>query len=82
MNGDLSIIYMGIIDILQSYRLKKKIEHTMKSFITDGVRAVCVCVCVCAICGVYVCTVCVCMCECVCVVCSMCGCVCVCTLSH
>ena len=43
MNGDLIIIYLGVIDILQSYRLKKKIEHTMKAFITDGV---CVCVCV------------------------------------
>ena len=31
------LIYMGIIDILQSYRLKKKLEHTMKSVITDGV---------------------------------------------
>ena len=28
---------MGVIDILQSYRFKKKLEHTMKSVIADGV---------------------------------------------
>ena len=37
MKGDRVLVYLGIIDILQSYRLKKKFEHTMKSMITDGV---------------------------------------------
>ena len=32
------LLYLGIIDILQSYRLKKKLEHSLKAFITDGVR--------------------------------------------
>ena len=32
------LLYTGIIDILQSYRLKKKLEHSLKAFITDGVR--------------------------------------------
>ena len=31
------LLYLGVIDILQSYRLKKKLEHTMKSVIADGV---------------------------------------------
>ena len=31
------IIYLGIIDILQSYRFRKKVEHTVKSIIADGV---------------------------------------------
>ena len=35
---DRVLIYMGIIDILQSYRLKKKLEHTMKAVFADGVR--------------------------------------------
>ena len=35
--GDRILVYLGIIDILQSYRLKKKFEHTLKSMITDGV---------------------------------------------
>lgn len=35
--GDRLLLYMGIIDILQSYRFKKRIEHTLKSMITDGV---------------------------------------------
>lgn len=35
--GDRLLLYMGIIDILQSYRLKKRLEHTFKSMITDGV---------------------------------------------
>ena len=30
-------LYLGIIDILQSYRLKKKLEHSLKSIVTDGV---------------------------------------------
>ena len=35
-NGDRLLVYLGIIDILQNYRLKKKFEHTLKSMITDG----------------------------------------------
>lgn len=37
IGNDWVLVYLGIIDILQSYRLKKKLEHTMKSFITDPV---------------------------------------------
>lgn len=35
--GERLLLYLGIIDILQSYRLKKKIEHTVKALIHDGV---------------------------------------------
>lgn len=35
--GDKLILYLGVIDILQSYKLKKKFEHGLKSIITDGV---------------------------------------------
>ena len=31
---------MGIIDILQNYRLKKKLEHAMKAMVHDGVSFV------------------------------------------
>ena len=34
--GENLLLFMGIIDILQSYRLKKKLEHTLKSMIHDG----------------------------------------------
>uniref|UniRef100_A0A1I8INT8 PIPK domain-containing protein n=1 Tax=Macrostomum lignano TaxID=282301 RepID=A0A1I8INT8_9PLAT len=34
--GERLFLYMGIIDILQNYRLFKKMEHAMKSIITDG----------------------------------------------
>jgi len=34
------LLFLGIIDILQSYRLKKKLEHTWKSMIHDGVSNV------------------------------------------
>ncbi|XP_022909796.1 phosphatidylinositol 4-phosphate 5-kinase type-1 alpha-like isoform X15 [Onthophagus taurus] len=34
--GERLLLYIGIIDILQSYRLKKKLEHTWKSMIHDG----------------------------------------------
>ncbi|XP_025017981.1 phosphatidylinositol 4-phosphate 5-kinase type-1 alpha [Tetranychus urticae] len=34
--GERLLLFMGIIDILQSYRLKKRLEHTVKSIITDG----------------------------------------------
>ena len=30
-NGDLLLLYVGIIDILQNYRLRKKREHAFKS---------------------------------------------------
>nr|CAD7257838.1 unnamed protein product [Timema shepardi] len=35
--GERLLLYVGIIDILQSYRLKKKLEHTWKAMIHDGV---------------------------------------------
>ncbi|XP_062600057.1 phosphatidylinositol 4-phosphate 5-kinase type-1 alpha-like isoform X3 [Saccostrea cucullata] len=34
--GERLMLYLGVIDILQSYRLKKKIEHTMKSIVIDA----------------------------------------------
>ncbi|XP_073983516.1 phosphatidylinositol 4-phosphate 5-kinase 59B isoform X17 [Rhodnius prolixus] len=34
--GERLLLYLGIIDILQSYRLKKKLEHTWKSILHDG----------------------------------------------
>uniref|UniRef100_A0A0K8TLL4 Putative phosphatidylinositol-4-phosphate 5-kinase n=1 Tax=Tabanus bromius TaxID=304241 RepID=A0A0K8TLL4_TABBR len=34
--GERLLLFIGIIDILQSYRLKKKLEHTFKSMIHDG----------------------------------------------
>ena len=37
MKGERVILYLGIIDILQSYRFRKKVEHTVKSIIADGV---------------------------------------------
>jgi hypothetical protein len=36
-NGDRLILYLGIIDILQSYRIKKRMEHVLKSVYADGV---------------------------------------------
>jgi len=35
--GERLLLFIGIIDILQSYRLKKKLEHTWKAMIHDGV---------------------------------------------
>jgi 1-phosphatidylinositol-4-phosphate 5-kinase len=35
--GERLLLFIGVIDILQSYRLKKKLEHTWKSMIHDGV---------------------------------------------
>ena len=35
--GERLLLYLGIIDILQSYRIRKKIEHTFKAIIHDGV---------------------------------------------
>lgn len=37
--GERLLLFVGIIDILQSYQLKKKLEHTFKSIIHDGVSA-------------------------------------------
>ena len=37
--GERLLIFVGIIDILQSYRLVKKMEHTFKAIIHDGVGA-------------------------------------------
>ncbi|XP_037952447.1 phosphatidylinositol 4-phosphate 5-kinase type-1 beta-like isoform X1 [Teleopsis dalmanni] len=34
--GERLLLFVGIIDILQSYRFKKKLEHTVKSIIHDG----------------------------------------------
>ncbi|XP_031569285.1 phosphatidylinositol 4-phosphate 5-kinase type-1 gamma-like, partial [Actinia tenebrosa] len=38
--GERLLLFIGIIDILQSYRLKKKLEHGWKSIVHDGVRHV------------------------------------------
>lgn len=35
--GERLLLFIGIIDILQSYQLRKKLEHTFKSIIHDGV---------------------------------------------
>ena len=35
--GERLFLFVGIIDILQSYRLIKKLEHTFKAMIHDGV---------------------------------------------
>ncbi len=37
-SGEKLSLYVGIIDILQSYQLRKKLEHTFKSVVTDGVK--------------------------------------------
>ncbi|BFZ26082.1 hypothetical protein BsWGS_29116 [Bradybaena similaris] len=34
--GERLLLYLGIIDILQSFRLKKRLEHTVKSMVIDG----------------------------------------------
>lgn len=36
-SGQKLLLYVGIIDILQSYHIRKKLEHTFKSVLTDGV---------------------------------------------
>ena len=36
-DGKRVLLFVGIIDILQSYRLKKKLEHTFKSIYADKV---------------------------------------------
>lgn len=35
--GERLLLYMGVIDILQSYRLKKRLEHAMKAMVHDAV---------------------------------------------
>lgn len=35
--GERLLVFLGIIDILQNYRLEKKLEHTLKALIHDGV---------------------------------------------
>jgi hypothetical protein len=35
--GERLLLYLGIIDILQSYRIRKKLEHTLKAIILDAV---------------------------------------------
>jgi len=37
--GERLLLFLGIIDILQSYRMRKKLEHTFKSIIHDGVTS-------------------------------------------
>jgi 1-phosphatidylinositol-4-phosphate 5-kinase len=37
--GERLLIYMGIIDILQNYRLLKKFEHAWKSVLYGGVSS-------------------------------------------
>ena len=41
--GERLLLFVGIIDILQSYRLVKKIEHTFKAMIHDGVGLSSIC---------------------------------------
>ncbi|XP_042292598.1 phosphatidylinositol 4-phosphate 5-kinase type-1 alpha-like [Thunnus maccoyii] len=36
LRGERLLVYIGIIDILQSYRLVKKLEHSWKALIHDG----------------------------------------------
>ena len=37
IKGERLLIFVGIIDILQNWRLSKKVAHTLKAIITDGV---------------------------------------------
>ena len=37
--GERLLLYLGVIDILQSYRMAKKLEHVFKAIIHDGVSA-------------------------------------------
>ena len=39
--GERLLLYLGVIDILQSYRMAKKLEHVFKAIIHDGVSAFC-----------------------------------------
>ena len=36
-DGNRYVLFIGIIDILQSYVMKKKLEHTWKALVHDGV---------------------------------------------
>lgn len=40
VKGERLLLFLGIIDILQSYRLVKKLEHTLKAMIHDGVNLI------------------------------------------
>ena len=35
--GERLLLFLGVIDILQNYRLMKKLEHAVKSIVHDGV---------------------------------------------
>ena len=37
-DGEPLVMFVGVIDILQHYEMKKKLEHTWKALIHDGVR--------------------------------------------
>ncbi|KAJ7424357.1 Phosphatidylinositol 4-phosphate 5-kinase type-1 beta [Willisornis vidua] len=37
--GEKLLLFMGIIDILQSYRLMKKLEHSWKALVYDGIES-------------------------------------------
>ena len=37
-SGDRLLLFIGIIDILQNYRLVKKMEHVFKAVVHDGVN--------------------------------------------
>lgn len=40
IRGERLLLYIGIIDTLQSYRFAKKLEHTFKSMVADGVSII------------------------------------------
>ena len=40
-SGDRLFLFIGIIDILQSYRMVKKMEHTLKAVVIDAVSLHC-----------------------------------------
>ncbi|XP_053501713.1 phosphatidylinositol-4-phosphate 5-kinase, type I, beta a isoform X3 [Ictalurus furcatus] len=64
------LIFLGIIDILQSYRFIKKVEHSWKALVHDGVSSCTVSlldVFTCVECWRCVCDYRVCVCVCVCV---------------
>jgi len=37
--GERLLLFVGVIDILQSYRLVKKLEHAWKALLYDGVSS-------------------------------------------
>ena len=38
--GERLLLFLGVIDILQRYKLRKKFEHTLKSMVADAVSLV------------------------------------------